>query len=163
MFGQYDWRGVPSIPPEIMLFPNWFYFNLYEMSAWTRSIVVPLSIVWATQPAIPCPPHARIDGCSATIAGMPLADGRPHGLVSWSTFFLMWDKFFADGRQGRHWIRSGPAPAGTDPPAPAGLRRPRRDLPRLANSILAMKCLGYPDTDPGWWAAPGARPPEVPA
>src|SRR6185312_10494658 len=49
LFGQYDWRGVPSIPPELMLFPKWFYFNLYEMSAWTRPIVVPLAIIWAYQ------------------------------------------------------------------------------------------------------------------
>ena len=44
LFGQYSWKGVPAITPEIMLFPNWFYFNIYEMSSWTRAIVVPLSI-----------------------------------------------------------------------------------------------------------------------
>jgi squalene-hopene/tetraprenyl-beta-curcumene cyclase len=28
--GQYDYDAVPAIPPEIVLFPNWFYFNIYE-------------------------------------------------------------------------------------------------------------------------------------
>src|SRR5215472_2769809 len=43
-FGQYDWEAVPAIPPEIVLFPNWFWFNLYEISSWSRAILVPLSV-----------------------------------------------------------------------------------------------------------------------
>ena len=43
--GQYDYDAVPAIPPEIVLFPNWFYFNIYEISAWSRSIIVPLAII----------------------------------------------------------------------------------------------------------------------
>ena len=39
--GQYDYDAVPAIPPEIVLFPNWFYFNIYEISAWSRSILGP--------------------------------------------------------------------------------------------------------------------------
>jgi squalene-hopene/tetraprenyl-beta-curcumene cyclase len=42
--GQYDYDAVPAIPPEIVLFPNWFWFNLYEISSWSRAILVPLSI-----------------------------------------------------------------------------------------------------------------------
>ena len=34
--GQYDYDAVPAVPPEIVLFPNWFYFNIYEISAWSR-------------------------------------------------------------------------------------------------------------------------------
>ncbi len=41
--GQYDYDAVPAIPPEIVLFPNWFYFNIYEISSWSRSILVPLA------------------------------------------------------------------------------------------------------------------------
>ncbi len=40
-FGQYDYNAVPAIPPEIVLFPRWFYFNLYEISSWSRAILVP--------------------------------------------------------------------------------------------------------------------------
>lgn len=29
-FGQYEYDAVPAIPPEIVLFPQWFYFNIYE-------------------------------------------------------------------------------------------------------------------------------------
>src|SRR5579863_5184924 len=46
-FGQYDYDAVPAIPPEIVLFPNWFWFNIYEISSWSRAILVPLSIAYA--------------------------------------------------------------------------------------------------------------------
>ena len=45
IYGLYDWRGVPTIPPEIMFFPNWFPFNIYDFSSWSRTIIIPLSIV----------------------------------------------------------------------------------------------------------------------
>jgi len=153
IFGQYDWRGVPSIPPEIMLFPNWFYFNLYEMSAWTRPIVVPLAIVWAFQPAVPCPPHATIEELFPdTRRHVPLSEavGRPP-LFSWKTFFLMWDGFLK-GMEGRggHWIRTWSLRLAED----WILERlqdsdgPGAIYPPIVNAIMAMKCLGYPDTDP---------------
>jgi squalene-hopene/tetraprenyl-beta-curcumene cyclase len=44
LFGLYPRKHVPSIPPEITLLPGGV---LYEMSSWTRSILVPLSIVQA--------------------------------------------------------------------------------------------------------------------
>ena len=51
IFGQYDWDRCPSVPPELVLFPRWFYFNLYEMSSWSRAILVPLSIISARRPS----------------------------------------------------------------------------------------------------------------
>ena len=49
-FGQYDYDACPAIPPEIVLFPNWFWFNIYEISSWSRAILVPLSICYAKKP-----------------------------------------------------------------------------------------------------------------
>src|SRR5438046_1170486 len=48
IFGQYPWERCPAVPPEIILLPKWAPINLYEMSSWTRGIVVPLAILWAT-------------------------------------------------------------------------------------------------------------------
>ncbi len=53
IFGLWTWRQSPAVPPEMILLPRWFYFNLYEMSSWTRTIVVPLSIIWALKPSVP--------------------------------------------------------------------------------------------------------------
>src|ERR1700693_1592248 len=41
MVGAIDWGIVPSIPPELMLLPEWVPINIYEMSSWTRGIVIP--------------------------------------------------------------------------------------------------------------------------
>ena len=31
--GQISYDACPSIPPEVVLLPKWFYFNLYHVSA----------------------------------------------------------------------------------------------------------------------------------
>src|SRR6516225_8027545 len=49
-FGQYDYDAIPAIPPEIVLFPNWFWFNIYEISSWSRAMLVPLSICYGKKP-----------------------------------------------------------------------------------------------------------------
>jgi squalene-hopene/tetraprenyl-beta-curcumene cyclase len=43
--GQISYDSCPSIPPEIVYFPKWFYFNLYHVSAWTRTMILPLGLV----------------------------------------------------------------------------------------------------------------------
>ena len=49
LVGAVGWDMVPAIPPELMLLPNWFPLNIYEMSSWTRGIVIPLAILYAQQ------------------------------------------------------------------------------------------------------------------
>ncbi|AFZ37418.1 squalene-hopene cyclase [Stanieria cyanosphaera PCC 7437] len=50
LIGCYDWRGLPSIPPWIMLLPEHFPFTIYEMSSWARGSTVPLLIVFDRKP-----------------------------------------------------------------------------------------------------------------
>lgn len=45
MFEQIPWRGVPFIPVEIMLLPQWFPFHIDKVSYWSRTVVVPLFIL----------------------------------------------------------------------------------------------------------------------
>lgn len=44
LFGLFPQKFAPTVPPEIVLLPGNI---LYEMSSWTRAIVVPLSVVQA--------------------------------------------------------------------------------------------------------------------
>src|ERR1700693_4483461 len=53
LVGALDWDAAPAIPPEFLLLPNWFYINLYEMSSWSRGILVPLAIMYALKPCWP--------------------------------------------------------------------------------------------------------------
>jgi len=59
--GLIGWQMVPAIPPELMFLPRWVPLNIYEMSSWTRAIVIPLTILYGLKPCWPVPPHARID------------------------------------------------------------------------------------------------------
>ncbi|MDE2691534.1 MAG: squalene--hopene cyclase [Acidobacteriota bacterium] len=53
IFGLWRWRQAPAVPPEMILLPRWFCFNIYDMSSWTRAMVVPLSVIWAHRPNVP--------------------------------------------------------------------------------------------------------------
>ncbi len=57
-FDLFPRKFCPTIPPELMILPGNF---LYEMSSWTRAIVVPLSIVQALGGTKPTPGKLRID------------------------------------------------------------------------------------------------------
>ncbi|MBI4877334.1 MAG: squalene--hopene cyclase [Acidobacteria bacterium] len=52
LFGLFPKQFTPSVPPELALIPGDL---LYEMSSWTRAIVVPLSIVQAVGGLRPVP------------------------------------------------------------------------------------------------------------
>jgi squalene-hopene/tetraprenyl-beta-curcumene cyclase len=94
IFGVYQWEKAPAVPPEILLLPRWFYFNIYEMSSWSRAIVVPLSILWASKPSCEVPERCHLDELRrADAAGgpPPPAVTAPHpGLRErfWRGFFL---------------------------------------------------------------------------
>src|SRR6202034_492564 len=92
--GQYDYNAVPAIPPEILLFPNWFYFNIYEISSWSRGILVPLSVIYATKPFKKLPPEQCID--ELFVGGRANADlklkwDKEH-VFSWRNFFIFTDR-----------------------------------------------------------------------
>jgi len=60
LLGLISFQQVPAVPPELTLLPRWFPINIYEMSSWSRTIVVPLSLVWAFQPKRSLPAEHRI-------------------------------------------------------------------------------------------------------
>ena len=92
--GQYEYDAVPAVPPEIVLFPNWCYFNIYEISSWSRAILVPLSIAYARKPFKKIPAEQGID--ELFVGGRENANlhlrwdrKRPFG---WRNFFLSLDR-----------------------------------------------------------------------
>ena len=44
-FGLFPWKAVPEIPAELILMPSWAPINIYNLSSWSRSTVVPLLII----------------------------------------------------------------------------------------------------------------------
>lgn len=61
MCGEWPWDGTPTLPPEIIHFPLWFPFNLYNFASWARATIVPLAVISARRPVVPFPPEARLD------------------------------------------------------------------------------------------------------
>src|SRR3954453_23634169 len=45
LLGQFPWHYLPSIPVEMILFPNWAFFNIHKMSSWSRAMLIPLAII----------------------------------------------------------------------------------------------------------------------
>jgi squalene-hopene/tetraprenyl-beta-curcumene cyclase len=50
LFGELPWRAVPSMPVEITLLPEWFFFHLSKISYWSRTVIVPLLVLIAKRP-----------------------------------------------------------------------------------------------------------------
>ncbi|MEW5825598.1 MAG: squalene--hopene cyclase [Candidatus Bipolaricaulota bacterium] len=61
MMGEWDWRGLPILPPEFILLPSWFPISIYSFACWARQTIVPLAIVMDRKPVVPLPDSARVD------------------------------------------------------------------------------------------------------
>lgn len=150
--GQYEYDAVPAVPPEIVLAPNWFYFNIYEISSWSRGILVPLSIAYAKKPFKKIAPEQGID--ELFVGGRENADLRlrwDRRVISWRNFFLVLDRMV-------HWAER----VHIRPLRAIALRKAEKWMlarfeksdglgaiyPAILNSIIALRCLGYSVDDP---------------
>jgi len=49
-FGLFPWSAVPQLPAELIFMPNIAPINIYRLSSWARSTVIPLLVVCHHQP-----------------------------------------------------------------------------------------------------------------
>ena len=90
--GQISYDAVPSIPPEIVFLPKWFYFHLDKVSAWTRTMITPLSIVTTHRPTRKLPPRLSIDELYVDHKERHRLVSPPHAHRTWSKVFLTLDR-----------------------------------------------------------------------
>ena len=90
--GAVGWELVPAILPELMLLPNWFYLNIYEMSSWTRGIVIPMAILSAVRPDWRLSERAHVNELFYDISRKKAAFDWSDQLLSWRNFFLALDR-----------------------------------------------------------------------
>ncbi|MGD0364079.1 MAG: squalene--hopene cyclase [Bryobacteraceae bacterium] len=88
LFDMYPREHCPSIPPEVMFLPGNF---IYQMSAWTRAIVVSLAIVHSSNPRRPVPAGFNLDELYKPGASLGFQPGE--SFFSWRNFFLTADRF----------------------------------------------------------------------
>jgi len=91
--GQMHYDSISVIPPEVVLLPKWFYFHLDKVSAWSRTMIMPLSIVSSYRPIRQLP---EPKGIMELYANHDYLD-RPFcefdkQLLSWKNLFLAIDK-----------------------------------------------------------------------
>ncbi len=146
LLGQISYDECPCVPPELVLLPSKWGFSLAAMSAWTRTIVVPLSIISAFKPVRKLPPALGI--AELFRDDLPKSSRRSDARFSWESFFLGVDKVL---KVLDRWT-------------PKALRRPGIQaahrwmlehfedsdglgaiFPPMISTVIALRCLGYAD------------------
>jgi squalene-hopene/tetraprenyl-beta-curcumene cyclase len=156
LFDQYDWEGIPHMPVELMFLPKWFYFNIYAISYWSRTVLIPLLIVFAHRPVCRISKEQGIEELYLT----PRDEIRywkfppfnkdqkwltPHNifvaldamLKLYDHMPLMWLREKALHRAATWMLEHLKGSGGLGAIYPA-----------MANSIMALQCLGYQVDDP---------------
>ena len=149
LFGQVPWRAVPAMPVEIMLLPRWFPIHLSKVSYWSRTTIVPLTILLALKPRARNPRGIDIAELFTTPAEREWHYFPRRNVTEW--FFLTLDRVIALSERLK----------------PRALRRRAIDkaldwcmtrlngedglgaiFPPMANLIMAFHTLGYPAEHP---------------
>ena len=155
LLGLFPWKYVPTIPCEVLLIGKWFHVNFWEMSNWSRGMLVPLAIINHFKPTRRPKNHVNLDelfpeGYHERDLRLP----RDPGIFTLRNFFLALDRLhkFAE-----LWAR-----AGIHPFRRRALRRCEEWMverfegsdglaaifPGMLYSLIALKILGYPNDHP---------------
>ncbi|NJM44841.1 MAG: squalene--hopene cyclase [Alkalinema sp. RU_4_3] len=150
MIGCFDWAGVPSIPPWIMLLPDGLSpVTIYEMSSWARGSTVPLLIVFDRKSVWKIVPGLNVNELYAE--GVTNARKELPQKGDWSDGFLWLDRAFKlaedlnlvplrkEGlKEAERWVLERQEATGDW----GGI------IPAMLNSLLSLRSLGYHAEDP---------------
>lgn len=149
LIGCYDWSGLPSIPPSIMLLPETSPFTIYEMSSWARGSTVPLLIVFDRKPVYKLEQGINLDELYAEGIGNVHYE-LPHS-NDWTDIFIALDDAFKLAENfnlvpfreeglaaAEKWILERQEATGDW----GGI------IPAMLNSLLALRTLNYDPHDP---------------
>ncbi|EEF59508.1 squalene--hopene cyclase [Pedosphaera parvula] len=153
LLGLWPWKYVPTIPCEVLLLGKWFHVNIWDMSNWSRAMIVPLAIINHYKPTRP----VKVDLSELFLEGFherDLALPKDPQSFTWRNFFLGLDQLhkFAE-----LWVN-----AGIHPFRRLALKKCEQWMlerfegsdglaaifPAMLNSLIALKSLGYPDDHP---------------
>jgi squalene-hopene/tetraprenyl-beta-curcumene cyclase len=153
LLGQFPWKYLPAIPVEMVLLPRWAPFHIYQMSSWSRAMLIPLAIINHFKPTRVLPGEKQLHelyplGTEQSDLRLP----RSEPFWTWRNFFLRLDdvfKFLSPLRirplrrraleEAERWMleRIG---KGSDGLAAV--------FPAMLNSLIALRALGYSKTNP---------------
>jgi squalene-hopene/tetraprenyl-beta-curcumene cyclase len=153
LIGLFPWEYVPTIPCEVLLLGKWFHVNFWDMSNWSRGMIVPLAIINHFKPTRAV--KVNLDELYPEgIHERDLALAPDPEKISLRNFFLWLDRL--------HKLAEWFADHGIHPFRKTALKKCERWMlerlegsdglaaifPAMLNSIIAMKVLGYQDDHP---------------
>ncbi len=153
LLGQFPWKFLPAIPPEIFLLPNWFFFNLAEMSSWTRTIIAPLTILNHFKPTRALPPDKQLHELyPAGLENTDLSLRKDPRFWAWRNFFLRCDQALKIyDRLPVHPLRKRAVKAAEEwmvERMGEGSEGLGAIFPSMLNAIMALHALGYDAAHP---------------
>ena len=154
--GQIPWSAVPTIPPEVIWLPKWCFFHLSKVSAWSRTMILPLAIVSVLRPTREIPASQGIDELFLDQRERARLYRRSDGSVIWRAIFGVIDQTLkvAERFGGSPWRKAAIADAfkwimrraSQDRPAPtSGLGA---IFPPMVYIQIVMKAIGIERDDP---------------
>jgi len=153
LIGLFPWEYVPTIPCEVLLIGKWFHVNFWEMSNWSRSMIIPLAIINHFKPTRPV--KVTLDELYPEGAHeRDLALQPDPEKISWRNFFLWLDRV--------HKLAEWFAEHSIHPFRKRALKKAEQWMlerfegsdglaaifPAMLNSVIALKALGYRDDHP---------------
>ena len=152
LFGQYDWKGIPALPCEMILLPKWFPLSIYTVSYWSRTVIIPLLIIYHYKPVTPIPPGQGVDELFLKpMEEVHFGYSWDKKLFSWKNLFFVLDYFI------QHWNRHPPGflrKKALSKSVEWLIPRMKGDgglgaiYPAMANSVIALRLSGYSDDHP---------------
>ncbi len=93
LLGQFPWKYLPTVPAEMVFFPQWCFFNIFELSSWSRAMLMPLAILNHHRPTKQLTPDQQIHelypaGTEEEFLGWT----KDHRVLTWRNFFLRCDR-----------------------------------------------------------------------
>ncbi len=153
LLGLFSWEYLPTIPCEVLMIGKWFHVNFWDMSNWSRGMLVPLAIINHFKPTRPA--KVTLDELYPEgIHERDLALAPDPEKISFRNFFLWLDRL--------HKLAEWFAEHGIHPFRKTALKKCTRWMiercegsdglaaifPAMLNSLIALKALGYPDDHP---------------
>lgn len=61
LIGEWPWQNTPNLPPEVIYFPKWFPFCIYNFASWARATLMPIAVLSARRLVKPLPNGIKLD------------------------------------------------------------------------------------------------------
>ncbi|MEM7505172.1 MAG: squalene--hopene cyclase [Pseudomonadota bacterium] len=151
LYRQIPWRGMPCIPVEAILMPEWFPFHMSKIAYWSRTVLTPLLILYAKR-------AKAVNPTGMDIRELFIVDPEKQ---------KTWQINPTGSKIGKAFLWLDKALQKTEPHFPKGLREKAvkkaeeftlshlngQDglgaiYPAMANAVMALRVLGYADDHP---------------